>query len=899
MRILNAYVEGPFVNLLYRSDNDQRLMVKKIPASYVSYFKAGELGELGEAPLRESRFVRSVTREPGDWVRVDWRDYDSRSSACGAGGYFSRSGVNVYEADVNPVRRMLSDYDIEIAKPRRVYIDIETDSRVPFRVKEKARVLSWAAVDTDGRVMSSLLQEDTDEDERRLLQEYWDAMGDYDQIIAWNGDRFDFPVLQHRSSALGVVVKGYKRWLYLDHLVLFKRQNAQSASSGDEKQSYRLEDVAQSILKYGKDDFDSSKTWEAWSAGGAERQRMLEYNIKDTKLLKDIEQKTGYIDLFHTLCEVCRCFPNTRSLNPTVQVDGYMLALGKRRGYHFPTYYYDDVKEPEHFQGAFIMDVAAAGITRNVHVGDFKSLYPSIMVSWNMSPDTKGPILGPGAPPPDGYCCAPGTTFTFSSATEGIISGALKEIMGLRLYWNDRKASFPPGTEEAKDADRRSRAYKVAANSFYGVVGSPFSRYYDRDIAECVTKTGASLIKKTIERAVANGFEVIYANTDSVFIRGLDYDGFKSFVNDCNANLYPAMALETNARENLISLAYETQYERIIFASVNRYVGRFAHYKGVPASADSEPDIKGLEYKRGDILLIGRRLQKRIIDMLCKDCIEDPNIFLELISKAREWVLNATLTADQVRVTKSLTKPISDYTTKDRKDGSAGADLAHVAIAKVLIDRGEDIAEGSKISYIVVDASVSPMVVIPASDYVGECDRFYLWEKLIYPPSLRLLLGAFPASALSFKGMSRVRPKVKIAKEHMRLFCEPEVIPSGELTSLFGTKGKTAVQPAIEQSKAAPTHVIPMRSSKPYSIQLPASFSEVTISAVEQVIAAFPGSRKVTLSTGSSIITCSRTVNVTPAFVDAIKKALLPLAELYFEYEPRQPSCSPCSSCLV
>lgn len=868
MRIINAYIEGRNVCMLYRVDVEEangasssRLMARRVSAPYVCYLKASDLGDDGELTLRKSRYVKSVTREDVGWVRVEWIDYDSRKLACGPDGFFGRNGITVYEGDVNPVRRILSDYNIQISKPKRVYIDIETDSRVPFRLKESARVLSWAAVDTDGRVFSSVLQEDTDEDEKRLLQEYWDVMNNYDQILAWNGDRFDFPVLQHRSAMHDVSVKDYRRWLYLDHLVLFKKQNAQSASSGDEKQSYRLEDVAQSILKYGKDDFDSSKTWEAWLAGGAERQRMLEYNIKDVKLLADIEKKTGYIDLFHTLCEVCKCFPNTYGLNPTTQVDGYMLALGKRRGYHFPSYYYEENREPEHFSGAFVMDVAATGIVRNVHVGDFKSLYPSIMVTWNMSPDTKGPVLGPGQSPPDGFCEAFGSNFTFSSGKEGIMSGALKEIMGLRSFWNDKKASCPPGTEEAKDADRRSRAYKVAANSFYGVVGSPFSRYYDRDIAESVTKAGVALIKKTIERAVSKGYEVVYANTDSIFIRGIDYDGFKSFVNECNTQLYPAIIESTKATENLISLAYETQYERLIFASVNRYVGRFAHYKGMPASPESEPDIKGLEYKRGDILLAGRRLQKRVIDMLCMDCIEDPYVFAQLIKKARDWVLNASLSVDQVRVTKSLTKPISEYTSRDKKDGTAGSDLAHVAVAKILISRGEDIAEGSKISYVVVDASKSPMIVIPASDYSNECDRYYLWEKLIYPPTLRLLASAFPNKAADFEDLSRVRPKLIVAKEQLKMFEDEPVTPSAEAISPL----------AISSGRMT---VFPMRSARPFIVHLPAAFDVATMDKVQRVIEAFPGTRLVHFDCMGSVSQSKNKVAVTAPFLAALSEAL-------------------------
>ena len=83
--------------------------------------------------------------------------------------------------------------------------------------------------------------------------------------------RFDFPVMKARSIKQGFDNDSdwqWKRWLWLDHLEIFRRMNTMVAESGAEKQSFALENIAQAILGEGKDNFDSSKTWEAWKAGG-------------------------------------------------------------------------------------------------------------------------------------------------------------------------------------------------------------------------------------------------------------------------------------------------------------------------------------------------------------------------------------------------------------------------------------------------------------------------------------------------------------------------------------------------------------------------------------------------------------------------------------------------------
>lgn len=763
---VNAYEENGRLVLLRREGDTLRRIVK--PAEFSAFYRATEIHPDLRRSLSTSQFIRSV-KEEGEFLRVSFKDRNVRQAlvrGTNRGGS-PLAGITVLEGDVHPVRRFLSDNPVKIQRPKVAYLDLETDSRVPFSRKEEARILSWAVVNPAGEKFRGVLNHDNTQDEKRLLEELFEVLSKYDLVAAWNGDGFDFPVLGARASNAMVRVN-MRNWLWLDHLALFKRMNT-AGESGDEKSSMKLNDVAQHLLGEGKDEFDASKTWEAWEKGGEERERLVRYNVQDTALLPKIEAKTGYMELFFTLCDVCRVFPETRGLNPTVQMDGFMLQLGAKRNVRFPTKVYtENYEKSEGFKGAYVMQPKTNGIEKMVHVADFASLYPSIIVSWNMSPDTRrdAPVNGPI---PQELCRAAKTGVSFDVTQRGVLPTAVLEMLTLRVYWNDKKASLPPGTEEWKDADRRSTAYKVAVNSFYGVVGNEQSRYFDRKVAESVTQCGVWLIQETIAEAEAKGMRVVYADTDSLFATGATEEEFGNFVKWCNSDLYPQLlkrqgALEENFR---IKLAYEKAFERIVFTSAKRYAGKYAHYKGKRAEANSKPEVRGLEYRRGDTSVLARKLQYEVIQKLMGG-EENPVVYEKMVESMLAHVLQGDLTLEEVVVSKGLSKPLKEYATKFKKDGSEAAEIIHVQVAKMMQERGMEVREGTRIPYVIVDQG-PPMKAIPASDYekTKEVDRYYMWEVTIYPPTLRLLQAAFPYH-VSWSLFEKQRPKGH--KDQLNLF---------------------------------------------------------------------------------------------------------------------------------
>jgi DNA polymerase elongation subunit (family B) len=843
MEVVNAFVDGPDLIILEREGD--RIVEHKTRPEYSFFVETEQLQDVDFArQIRSASVVRAMVSE-GRWTRIVWSDdfvrkemlygrlIRSKNPVTGEEerrrnpSPFQTRGITTYEGDVDPVRRWFTDTGATIAKPRRAYFDLETDSRVNFAHAKmgRSRIISIAACTEDeSKKFLQVINAWSDSEERRIISAFFDWIDEVgaDQLIAWNGDGFDFLVLRERIERLGLNLD-MRRKNWLDHMVLFRRMNMNSSDSGEEKQSMALNAIAFAQLGEGKEEIppEVAKRWpgrslgslsyELWEAGGEFRELLTRYNMKDTLLMPRIERKTGYIALFDTLADVCRVLPNSVGLQPTKQMDGFMLRLALERKHHFATKVFREKGEEEErdqFAGAFVMqprtvgskkkeddwtpDQAEAwrlkmklenGILRDVHVADFASLYPSIIITWNMSPETKlqnAAVNGPIAP---GTCRSPLTGVCFDVTVEGILPAALKTMIAMRKVWSDRAAKLPPGTPEAKEAQRRSMAYKVAANSFYGVVGSPFSRYFDREVAESVTQNGVWLIKRTIAEAEERGMEVLYGDTDSFFAMNVTQTEYEAFVSWCNDTLYPDILQKVGCTENRIKLAYEKAFSLVMFTAKKRYAGCFLHYKGtaakpVPGEGEvfdkklhSRPEIKGFEYKRGDVSVLARRLQEKAIMTLMRGVVR-PEAYRQLLSEALTHVATAELPLEEVQISKSLSQETKKYHRKTAK----GADQAvppHVRVAEVLEAKGLELGEGSRVSYVVTDSS-DGIKAIPAQDYKGQIDRYYLWESMVYPPTQRLLQAAFPAQDW-VTGLERIRPKQTRGKR---------VLPGQE--SLFG-----------------------------------------------------------------------------------------------------------------
>lgn len=906
---VNGFVDGSEIVLLY-CDPDGKLGAHRRAADWSSFHDPGLIDGNPELLrwLREASVVAGVTREHGR-IKIRYRDPYERPKV--VAWLREIHGIESYEGDVDPFRRYFSDTDATVQKPRRVFLDIETDSRVPPAIarRGKARVLCWSLVDEDENVVAAqVLRADSDEAEKQLLTALWDNLAPFDQVVAWFGDDFDFPIVRLRSTVLGVVHKTHERWLWMDFMVVYERTNRNAAESGDEKESLALDAVARIHLREGKTPFDAGHTWEEWEAGGARRLALLRYCVRDTVLLAKLEKKLGYLAINDAICQVARLFGETRSANPMEYVDAYLLRLYHQHGHLAPTKVYNEGPH-EKFAGAFVLKPTDKGIVKDVHVLDFSGMYPSIIITWNLSPETQAADVPVNGPIPPNRSRAPNTRVGFRTDVEGLLPKFMKELRVLRKFWSEKQKAASPGSPEWLDAFRISTAFKVIANSAYGVVGSIFSRFFRRAVAESTSTTGVWLIHQTMHAAEERGLRPIYGDTDSSMLKGsVTRAQVGEFVAWCNSTLYPPLAREHGCTEYALEIAYEKEFERVVFLAKKNYCGVYRHYKWTasctcdktvdgetqPGAIDvrtmtcrdcglvhaelptprGKPEIRGVAYKRGDTFKLQREMQLECINKLLVERSEEPTDFLPIIERFKRHVLEEPLPVEEVAIAKSIGNPLKDYENarKPKKDGTLTSEPVHVRIGRILKERGEMVGEGTKVSYVIVDATASPQEAIPALDYKGECDRHHLWAQ-VWSSSEDLLTAAFPD--YDWSGYDKTRPKKTWDR----------AVKSGQ-TELAGVprnpgSGRSRKAKLVDQvglfAPLAPSVTAAASPDGPFVVEFEPSDDERADAQqrlrVKAALREHPGSRAVHLKIGTQYIELGLLVAVSPELVQAVEKA--------------------------
>lgn len=533
---VNAIWLGSKVALLHRDPSGQ-LQKREVPAEHCCHLRLEDWSPELETQIRRHPGVRGFKVE-GQWVRLTFRDRDACRDLCQRGGYFELSSIPTFEADLHPTRRWLAEHpEVQIQRPRRGFLDLESDSRVPFERLEEARILIAGYLDAEtGVFWQGVLEEDTDAAECELLAQLWEQLGGVDQVAVWAGSAhsfqkgrrpgvgiFDVDLLLARTARYSAQLRVEpRRWLWISHLEAYAKMNMSAAGSGEEKQSLALNAVARSLGLAGKEDFDASKMYEAWLGNGPDLDRACSYNERDVRVMLEIEQKKPYLDLITSVCIACGVFPDHRGMNGTAYVESFILRLSNARGFHWKSHWGYRPSEP--FEGAFVLEPKQLGVQRHVHVCDFASLYPSIIQTWNLSPETHAPEhklvkeqarpaylahLPPVVQPiPLGHCRAPNTGETFRVDVVGMLPIAVTELRRLRQFHTDEAKKHPPGTPEHLFHKNLADGFKICVNTFYGVAGSPFSRFFERAVAESTSTTGAWLIKHVMREAEARGWRI-------------------------------------------------------------------------------------------------------------------------------------------------------------------------------------------------------------------------------------------------------------------------------------------------------------------------------------------------------------------------------------------------------
>lgn len=356
------------------------------------------------------------------------------------------------------------------------------------------------------------------------------------------------------------------------------------------------------------------------------------------------------------------------------------------------------------YEGGFVLD-PQKGLHEHIAVFDFRSLYPSIIIAHNIDPNTIGCSCCDNTSP-DGV--------NFCLNKKGFIPEILKEIIERRVEIK-RKLKETSDKNEKTIYQSQQWALKILANSFYGYMGYPRSRWYSKEAASSIASWGREYIHKAIKIAEEMGLNVLYGDTDSLFV-GLgseDMEKSKEFRDKVNSTLPDYMELE-----------FQGYYRRGFFVSKKRY-----------AIIDKENNIvtKGLEVVRRDWAEIAKKTQEAVLKTILEG--KGPEKAAEIVRKTTQELIEGKIPLDSLIIYTQLTMPISSY----KQIGP------HVIVAKRMKEKGEDVKAGSMISFIV--KSGEGMVRDRSYDVESfkkagyKYDAEYYMDNQVLPAVMRILKG--------------------------------------------------------------------------------------------------------------------------------------------------------------
>lgn len=558
---------------------------------------------------------------------------------------------------------------------------------------------------------------------------------DPDVLAGYNSSNFDLPYLKARAGITGarlrlgrfgedikLIKKGLSTGARLNgrvHFDLFPVVKFFGILGIIKAQSFTLDAVAEDVLGAKKVKMKKEDIWQLWDKGDIDH--LCDYSMVDSELALSLAER--FLTLLMELSSVAKMPLFETSLSTSGQlVENLLMYHASEKGGLIPSRPGGDTiaeRMNAPIQGAFVK-LPEPGIYENVAVLDFRGLYPSIIVSYNIDPGTliqqsggRQPETGNDAP---GRCFISPTGAVFSKKETGLIPFVLDYLIDKRMEIKKAVKKLDKSGDEYARMNARSNALKILANSFYGYMGYARSRWYSRPCAESVTAWGRKHIMETIEAAERRGFTVLYSDTDSVFLLYKNRQDVLDFMNEVNRTLPEKMELEL-----------EGFYPRGVFVSKRSGEGRGAKKKYALLGEDGRIKIRGFELVRRDWSKIAKETQRNVLEAILKEGSKEKavKIVRETVARLQEGKVPLEMLAISTQLSRS--------------PGSYEVASPELSAAKKMLRAGIPVEKGSLIFYVVckngktISEKAEPLEL--AKDY----DADYYINNQVLPAVMKIM----------------------------------------------------------------------------------------------------------------------------------------------------------------
>ncbi len=625
----------------------------------------------------------------------------------------------------------------------------------------------------DGRDVIRCVGEDI------MLEKFRSIVTDYnpDIITGFNINNFDIPFILKRMEIFKVprtlgrctdkqaytkeIVKNRSRSTLPGRIVADSYQLIKKSFSF---KRYGLTDVSKILLKEQKLDVAHSEISKLWNSGDrAKITRLADYARKDAELALKLVIKKQLLDKYIELSKLSGILlQDSLDGGESSRIENLLLREFNKRNYVVPCKpgssdikKKEQEKEDQGLKGGFVLTpktgLHADGL---VVVLDFRSMYPSIIRSYNICPTTivKDDNEKDVIKTPTGY------TFISKDVQEGILPEILTRLMDERAK---TKKAMKSETDEEKlrILDAKQLATKLLSNAFYGYTGYTKARLYVLDIANAITSSGRHLIQ-TVDTTVEQGFgyPAVYGDTDSIMIKIPETDLDKGWDKgtELAANINKQLS-------GVMQMEFEKLFKSFLILTKKRYAAwKFVKDNGV---WKDKIETKGIETVRRDWCELVSDTMTKTIEIILKR--GDTKEALNYFNTVMKDLAGNKVPIEKLVITKSITKNPASY---------AGLQ-PHIELAKKMQKRdpAEAPGVGDRIGYVIVKGNQLLSRRSEDPDFVVknkmEIDPYYYVENQLLPPVERIFVAlGFSKSELLGKGRQRSLMETMLPKKQSNVF---------------------------------------------------------------------------------------------------------------------------------
>ncbi len=619
-----------------------------------------------------------------------------------------------------------------IPELKRVAVDIEVESeegRMPNPRDHDRRVTAVGFAASDGLrkvlVLDSNLpstgeplipEAETCKTEKELIEKAFEIIGNYPIILTFNGDDFDLPYLYARSQDPGIdpggiaipkervpiMVKresfakrgmqaeavGIRHGIHIDLYRTFDNRSIQIYAFSRAYTDKTLNSICEALLNDSKVEFEGD-------IADLPIQKLAEYCLKDADLTFRLTSFNDHL-LMKLLVVIARIgrlsVDDIARFGVNQWIRGILYYEHRQRNELIPSRKELEEKgsssttaviKEKKYRGGEVVE-PTPGIHFNVVVLDFASLYPSIIKVHNLSYETINC--------PHESCKQTkieGTTHWVCAQRKGLTSLLIGSLRDLRVnYYKYLSKDKTIVQEERQLYNVVSQAIKVILNAAYGVMGADIFPLYCLPVADSIAAIGRTTIHKAIEKCKEIGIEVVYSDTDSIFLR------------EPSSTAVEEMA--SWARNTLgVDLEVDKEYRYVVFSDLKK------NYLGV--KPDGTVDVKGLTGKKshtppfirsafGEILKVLGNVNSQKDFEFAKEGIK------KIVQENAQNLENKKIPLEDLSFNVTINKSLASYgkktgsKTMDNKDTYKGLPQ-HIKAAKMLEGKRE-LRAGEVISYV-------------------------------------------------------------------------------------------------------------------------------------------------------------------------------------------------------